>query len=270
MAAPRRRAPPMAGPRPERASPVAKGGKYSARGGLSGAPGCAGNGEQPGGSGLGGWVLLPSPPPWFSSLLGELLSPAALLGAGREGSSVESDCSPLCFKRSGGGGVSRAVKCRTSGPAVLFPPRGELEMRGKERESERGERSVVTRGLAGLLLGLGGRRRWICGKRTGWEINAPGQRCLGERGPGAPAGRRSPWTPDAEPPSCNGLCPPLAAERSTPAAAEEGERPARSRPAARPSPGEGPGVSSSASLRWPRAAPAGRPDRLRGSHGASE
>ncbi|XP_005044005.1 PREDICTED: Krueppel-like factor 16 [Ficedula albicollis] len=53
----------------------------------------------------------------------------------------------------------------------------------------------------------------------------------------------------------------LAAERSIPAAAEEGELPARSRPAARPSPGEGPGVSSSASLRSPRAVPAGRPHR---------
>lgn len=50
---------------------------------------------------------------------------------------MESDCSPLCFKRSGGGGVSRAVKCRTSGPAVLFPPRGELETREKARERER-------------------------------------------------------------------------------------------------------------------------------------
>lgn len=48
---------------------------------------------------------------------------------------MESDCSPLCFKRSGGS-VSRAVKCRTSSPAVLFPPRGELETREKERERE--------------------------------------------------------------------------------------------------------------------------------------
>lgn len=157
---------------------------------------------------------------------------------------MESGCS-LCFKRSGGG-VSRAVKCRTSGPAVLFSPRGELETRERKKEREREGRAIG--GGSGAGRAAAGARRpqtvdlWeedgMRNKRT-WPAVF--------RGAGAGCPR---WLPEPlDPPSCNGRCPPLAAERSIPAAAEEGELPARSRPAARPSPEQGPRVSSSASLR---------------------
>lgn len=263
MGAPRRRARPMAGRRPARASPVAKGGKYSAARGLSGAPGRPRTGSSRGAP--CGWVgsAAFAPPSFFS--------PA-------EGSSP---CQPRYSARGGKGTVCKVTVLRfvLSAPAAASPGRGNAGraappccfLLGESLKRER-KRGREREGRA--IGGDSGAGRAAAGARPTvdlWEEDGMRNKRTWPavfRGAGAGCPR---WLPE---PLDSGRGP-AELQWTLPAAGRRAEHPCRRRRrrggrAARPEPARRGSGGFLLGIAPVTAGCAGRTDRLRGSHGASE